>query len=97
MRHLWRTALASFLLIGLAAGLFVAWRESSRFRAREVARDRVAEYDRLADEARFYLANSDAADEQVPYYDAPRGDWQNLSPVPGAGVDDAIWPDVWAL
>ncbi|HKI38503.1 MAG TPA: tetratricopeptide repeat protein [Gemmataceae bacterium] len=39
----------------------------------EEARKRLADFARLADQARFYLANVDPATEQAPYYDRGKG------------------------
>ncbi|WP_422925033.1 protein kinase domain-containing protein [Singulisphaera sp. PoT] len=48
--------------------------ESQRLQVRESARRDVAEFRRLADEARFYAATTDSIAEHAPYFDPRRGD-----------------------
>ena len=68
------------LVRGLAAigvALIVAWAIYSNHRAAELAlakdaRQDLARFHRLAEEAQFFAANSDALSERIPYYDPRR-------------------------
>jgi tetratricopeptide (TPR) repeat protein len=48
------------------------YRQAQRLAGREQARVRLNDFYRLADEAQFFAANTDAASEEVPYYDGAR-------------------------
>jgi len=61
-----------FFLLSYAA--VDSYREAGRLTAREQARGELAEFERLADEAQYFAANSDAIGERVPYYDSLRAD-----------------------
>ena len=63
----------------VALGVFVlsavAWRnyqQAQILATRDIARERLVEFHRLADEAQFFAANTDAISERVPYYDSRR-------------------------
>lgn len=72
-RGIMRAAVAvSFLLVSCAA--IHSYREAGLLAAREQARGELAEFERLADEAQFYAANTDAPGERVPLYDPQRAD-----------------------
>lgn len=57
------------LLCGLAVQ---SYRQAAALFAREQAREDLAEFYRLAEEAQYFAANTDAISERVPYYDSGR-------------------------
>jgi tetratricopeptide (TPR) repeat protein/tRNA A-37 threonylcarbamoyl transferase component Bud32 len=59
-------------LLALAAFAILSHREAQSLTQREVARGRLAEFYRLADEAHYYAANVDSVSEHAPYYDPAR-------------------------
>lgn len=63
-------AAVTFLLVSYAA--IHSYLEADLLAAREIAREDVAQFERLADEAQFYAANIDAPSERVPFYDPQR-------------------------
>ncbi|MGD9632690.1 MAG: protein kinase [Pirellulales bacterium] len=65
-------AAAAALLLLVTGYAFHARQEAGALAAREEARDQMAEYRRLADEAQFFAANTDAISERVPYYEPRR-------------------------
>jgi len=73
-RHRRPLARACLALIFLAVGsiAYISFRHAQDLESREAARRQLAEFRRLADEAQFFAANSDALTEQAPYYDPQR-------------------------
>jgi tetratricopeptide (TPR) repeat protein/tRNA A-37 threonylcarbamoyl transferase component Bud32 len=70
-----RVLLRSVTLAGmlcLACSAWYSFRQVQRLAARETARAQLQEFHRLADEAQFFAANTDAINERFPYYDAVR-------------------------
>ena len=65
---------ATVLIIGLAAATALTWQTASQMRRREQARADLRDYNRLAEDARFYAASTDAPGEQIPYYDPVKGE-----------------------
>jgi tetratricopeptide (TPR) repeat protein/tRNA A-37 threonylcarbamoyl transferase component Bud32 len=63
------TVLAVVLLSGFA---LQSYRRAGVLAEREHARGQLAEFDRLADEAQFFAANTDSIGEKIPYYDPAR-------------------------
>ena len=70
-RGIIRTA-ALFLIILLSSIAVQQFQRSQWFAKREEAREQLQEFNRLADEAQFFAANTDAVLERVPYFDASR-------------------------
>jgi tetratricopeptide (TPR) repeat protein len=64
--------LAAALLILLAGYAFRVHNEAGLLAEREQARHQLSEFRRLADEAQFFAANTDAISERVPYYEPRR-------------------------
>ena len=58
--------------IALSIFALQSYRQARLLADRERARVRLSDFHRLADEAQFYAANTDAVSERVPYYDARR-------------------------
>jgi serine/threonine protein kinase/tetratricopeptide (TPR) repeat protein len=65
---------ATVLFIALTAATLVTWQNSREIHRREQARADLRDYDRLAEDARFYAASTDAPGEQIPYYDPAKGE-----------------------
>lgn len=80
---------AAVLFIALGAATALTWQNSREIRRREQARADLREYDRLAEDARFYAASTDAPGEQIPYYDPAKGESLAASAV--AAIDK--WGD----
>src|SRR4029079_2207981 len=70
-----RGILRSITIIGILFLSSVAaqsYRQARMLARREQARETLAKFYRLTDEAQFYAANTDAISERVPYFDPQR-------------------------
>ena len=65
-------AVAALCVLLLAGFAIDRYQQANIFAEREQARTQLGEFRRLADEAQYFAANSDAISEQVPYYDPRR-------------------------
>jgi len=84
---------ATILVVVLFAGARIreVERKAHRLQTREIARRDVAEFRRLADEARFYAATTDPISEHAPYFDPRRGEATAVSALRLAGRWGTDW------
>ncbi len=62
--------LTTFAVLSLADVSLHSYRNARVMAQREQAREQLSEFHRLADEAQYFAANTDAIAERVPYYDS---------------------------
>ena len=77
-RAMWRyrrglaRAAAVMAIVALSAFAIQSYRQARVLAAREEARQKLADFHRLADETQYFAANSDRIGERVPYYNPAR-------------------------
>ncbi len=70
-RPLYRASVAVFLLL-CGSAVYISVSRAQALQARETAQRELSEFRRLADETQFFASNTDAVQENAPYFDPHR-------------------------